>query len=139
MGEVRELGAIVLLSDNEVSRWLGHDFKDVYAVFLTDYKFRHSISGVVQPGGPPFPPGYPYREPTCIRDGDLAVFKPLRTLEVLSIHCRNVTDAGLNHLQSLARLRRLDLIGTQVTPEGIKKLQEALPNCKIVYENPCSP
>ena len=42
-----------------------------------------------------------------------------------------VTDAGLEHLQSLTSLQRLDLRNTQVTDEGVKKLQAALPNCEI--------
>ena len=42
-----------------------------------------------------------------------------------------VTDAGLEHLKGLSSLKELYLQGTQVTDEGVKKLQEALPNCKI--------
>ncbi len=42
-----------------------------------------------------------------------------------------VTDRGLEHLKGLTRLRRLVLINTQVTDEGIKKFQQALPNCQI--------
>ncbi|MGD0899850.1 MAG: hypothetical protein ABR915_18615 [Thermoguttaceae bacterium] len=41
------------------------------------------------------------------------------------------TDAVLEHLKGLAKLQRLYLDGTKVTDEGVKKLQEALPNCKI--------
>lgn len=42
-----------------------------------------------------------------------------------------VADVGLEHVKGLTNLQELDLRGTQVTEEGVKKLQEALPNCKI--------
>ena len=42
-----------------------------------------------------------------------------------------VTNAGLKHLTGLSHLELLALIDTQVTDEGVKELQQALPNCKI--------
>ena len=44
-----------------------------------------------------------------------------------------VTDAGLVHLKGLTQLQTLGLSFTKVIDEGIKKLQEALPNCKIEH------
>ncbi len=123
MEVVGELGGLVIRSPSGMPRF----------VVLGEYNFRTSISGVAQTGGQPFPPGYPFREATCIRDGDLAVLTLLVTLEGLGIHCTDVSDAGLTHLQGLTRLKHLDLTDTQVTPEGVKKLQEALPNCEIEY------
>jgi hypothetical protein len=35
----------------------------------------------------------------------------------------------------LGQLRHLDLGGTQVTPAGVKKLEQALPNCRIVISH----
>jgi hypothetical protein len=56
-------------------------------------------------------------------------------LKVLSVHLDHtpVTDAGLEDLQELSGLRYLSLSWTQITPKGVKKLQEALPDCEIVY------
>lgn len=42
-----------------------------------------------------------------------------------------ITDAGLKHLHGLTGLRYLDLRLTQVTPEGVKSIREALPDCEI--------
>ena len=44
-----------------------------------------------------------------------------------------ITDAGLEHLKGLTKLRSLRLSGTKVTHEGVNKLQQALPNCKIAH------
>jgi len=43
------------------------------------------------------------------------------------------TDTGLENLKGLANLQGMFLEGNQLTLEGIEKLQEALPDCEIVY------
>jgi hypothetical protein len=60
--------------------------------------------------------------------------KGLRELKTLFLGSTNITDAGLENLKDLPQIRALDLSGTHVTEEGVKKLQRALPNCKIVAE-----
>jgi hypothetical protein len=42
-----------------------------------------------------------------------------------------VTDVGLEHLKGLNKLQTLGLAETKVTDAGVKKLQQALPKCKI--------
>ena len=46
----------------------------------------------------------------------------------------DVTDNGLLHLASIESLRKLGLWGTSVTKSGVEKLQEALPNCEIGWD-----
>jgi len=43
----------------------------------------------------------------------------------------DVTDEGLIQVARLTQLRHLDLTKTKVTDAGVKKFQQALPNCKI--------
>jgi len=43
-----------------------------------------------------------------------------------------VSDAGLERLENMKGLRMLSLSGSQVTDEGIEKLKQALPNCRIL-------
>jgi len=44
-----------------------------------------------------------------------------------------VTDAGLEHLTEATGLGYVCVAGTQVTDEGVQKLQHALPNCRIQH------
>jgi hypothetical protein len=48
-------------------------------------------------------------------------------------NCPELTDTVLGYLRDLPGLRLVCLEDTQVTPEGVKKLREALPECEIVY------
>ena len=58
--------------------------------------------------------------------------KGLKSLRCLILGGTSVTDAGLEHLKALADLERLDVRRINVTDEDVEKLQQALPNCKIV-------
>jgi hypothetical protein len=55
----------------------------------------------------------------------------LNNLEELHLLGTDVTDAGLAHLEKLTDLKSLFLDNTNVTSEGVEKLQRALPNCQI--------
>ena len=63
---------------------------------------------------------------------DMQTIGKFFNLEVLHIGFSPVTDEGLEHLKMLRYLKRLTLLRTQVTEEGVKKLQAALPKCKIL-------
>lgn len=69
---------------------------------------------------------------TSITDARLEHLKGLINLVLLSLDSTQVSDAGLEHLRGLG-LQMLILENTHVTPEGVKKLREALPNCEIEY------
>jgi len=61
--------------------------------------------------------------------------KRLSRLEVLDISgSSQITDGGLVHLEDLPKLESLFVFQTQVTDEGVKKLQQALPNCKVHHK-----
>lgn len=68
---------------------------------------------------------------TKVTDAGLADLGALRQLQWLSLSDTNVTDAGLEYLKGLTRLQSLDLRGTKVTDADAKRLQNALPRCKI--------
>jgi hypothetical protein len=70
---------------------------------------------------------------TAVTDADLEHLEAVGNLQGLSLSDTEITDEGLKHLVGLTNLRHLDLLGTKVTPEGVERLQEALPECKIMY------
>ena len=61
----------------------------------------------------------------------LACLEGNTQLTELTLTYTNVTDAGLIHLTTLSGLQTLAFGATKVTDDGVKKLQEALPSCKI--------
>ena len=60
------------------------------------------------------------------------MMKRMTNLQFLLLSNTNVTDAGLVHMKALTGLRYLNLHSTKVTDAGVKKLEAALPKCKIV-------
>jgi hypothetical protein len=73
---------------------------------------------------------------TQITDAGLVHLKDLTNLEGLYFWNMQITDAGLEHLKGLTSLEYLDVSRTQVTDEAVKKLRDALLNCKIVHQPP---
>ena len=69
-------------------------------------------------------------EPTWL--GRLLRDDSLVNLTAVDLSRKSTTDAGLAHLQGLSQLQGLDLRDTKVTDEGVQKLQQALPNGKIM-------
>lgn len=68
-------------------------------------------------------------------DAGIAPLTKLSNLEQLTLNQTQVTDAGLLPLAKLPKLHELNLRGTRVTERGIKQIQQALPDCKIDYQN----
>ena len=54
------------------------------------------------------------------------------SLVKLDLSGSEVTDAGLAHLREMTSLHELYLRDTKVTDEGVKALNETLPNCMII-------
>ncbi len=69
---------------------------------------------------------------TKVGDAGVATLSPLPKLLVLDLSNNvAVTDASVPALSKLSKLVELKLGGTKVTADGVKKLQAALPKCKI--------
>jgi hypothetical protein len=69
---------------------------------------------------------------TNVSDAGLAHLRRLSQLQQLVLTGTKVTDAGLVHLQGLSQLQALYLANTKITNDGVRKLHQALPNCKIL-------
>ena len=74
-------------------------------------------------------------EGTQVTDAGLQYLEGMNQLKRLELNGTKVTDAGLAHLQGLRQLEDLSLEETQVTDAGVKKLEYALPNCKVTHAN----
>lgn len=59
---------------------------------------------------------------------------PMTQLESITVRdYKMVTDTSLQHLSSCApRLKFLDVIGTEVTQDGIEKFKMQKPECRVV-------
>ena len=67
-------------------------------------------------------------------DEGLKYLTKLRALKSLDLSETEVTDEGLKYLAKLKTLKSLDLNKTEVTEEGVTALEQALPSCKIDFE-----
>jgi hypothetical protein len=70
---------------------------------------------------------------TQITDLKLTHVQELADLRLLQFDNTPITDAGLKRLHGLTRLEVLFLRGSRVTDEGVRKLQQAIPDCEIIY------
>jgi len=43
------------------------------------------------------------------------------------------SDSELRHLESMTKLVRVDFSDSKVTKEGVKRFQEAMPSCEVLY------
>lgn len=70
----------------------------------------------------------------------LEYLQSMTSLKKLNLDCRDprhdaalISDADLERLKGLTRLKSLNLRGTEVTDAGVAELQKALPNCRIEH------
>ena len=71
---------------------------------------------------------------TQVSDAGLAHLTGFKHLGALDLTRMQVSDAGLEHLAKIQSLGAVELRGTQVTAAGVAKLQTALPNCQMTWE-----
>jgi hypothetical protein len=69
-----------------------------------------------------------------VTDAGLVHLQWLRDLRDLQLCGTKITDVGLVHLYGLGELRSLDVRGTAVGDDGIHKLQQALPECQVLWD-----
>jgi hypothetical protein len=57
----------------------------------------------------------------------------------LWLHDTRLTDASVPRLAQLKQLKSLYLHRTRLTVEGVRRLQKALPKCRIFYRSATVP
>jgi len=70
---------------------------------------------------------------TKVTDAGLVHLKDLTKLQSLALGGTKITDAGLVHLKALTKLQDLFIARTLVTAAGVRKLEAALPKCRIAH------
>ncbi len=75
-----------------------------------------------------------YAEGTKITDASLKRLAGAKTLKLLQLNRTKISDEGLKQLHGLSGLTEIQLLNTAVTAAGVQALAEALPRCKIVWE-----
>ncbi|MCC9608255.1 protein kinase [Blastopirellula sp. JC732] len=70
-----------------------------------------------------------------VTDGGIEHLKSLQKLNRLELLGTSITDGAIPHLAKLKSLRILDINRTKVTAEGAAKLQAALPLCVVFHES----
>ena len=68
---------------------------------------------------------------TKVSSSVVGYLKGLDTLEKLWLDETLVDDSCIDDLKSLVGLKKLSVKGTKLTADGIKKLEETLPDCKV--------
>jgi hypothetical protein len=67
-----------------------------------------------------------------IKDEGAEIITQLKNLDTLIIPSTGITDAGLKHLATLPKLKKLEIKGCKVTAEGVADLVKALPGLEVV-------
>ena len=60
------------------------------------------------------------------------ILVPLSNLTTLNLSGAKLTDAGLERLRGLKKLKTLRLVRTQISKEGILEFRSALPDCEVI-------
>ena len=73
---------------------------------------------------------------TAVTDEGIASLSSLSDLETLDLGNTKITDECLADLQRLASLRGLSIDGTQLSEDGVVRLKNALPDCRVWNASP---
>jgi uncharacterized membrane protein len=73
-----------------------------------------------------------YLHNTAVKDINLVHLSHLSTLRTLNLFDTGVSDDAVSHLLKLRALKTLYLHQTKISETGLKRIQKALPRCKIV-------
>jgi hypothetical protein len=68
---------------------------------------------------------------SALDDDGAAALPALKQLSGLDIQHTAVTDAAVDHLSQCGSLRRLYLFGSRISLQGVDRLREMLPRCKV--------
>lgn len=71
---------------------------------------------------------------SAMTDVGLANFQKCRDLSRLDVMSCGVSDASIPLISSFKNLTFLELKGNKITPDGVEKLRQALPNCEITWD-----
>ena len=79
--------------------------------------------------------GMPLKHLNCI-DTQISDLSSLRGMPLFQLYCKNTQVSDLSPLADCKSLGILGVTSTKVTPAGVAALQKALPNCKILWDDP---
>jgi hypothetical protein len=68
-----------------------------------------------------------------VTDAGVAALRGMTNIEEFDLTDARVTDAAINDLATLSGLKKLVVIGTQVSDSGVARLRLALPKCTITH------
>jgi hypothetical protein len=70
-------------------------------------------------------------EGTRVTNASILQLGQFESLEILNLFGTSIDDSVVETLGALANLRYLEIYHTDISPQGIKHLEKALPNCFI--------
>ncbi len=77
-----------------------------------------------------FPELAAIRLPVGLPEGEIHRLTAFKNLKLVT--ATGLSDTGLQQLQKLQSVTKLVIFSNKVTPEGVARLKEALPNCEVV-------
>ncbi len=130
--QINKSGELDILADPPRPEWLLNAFGDDFMVNAVEV----CLSGNWHPD---WDGTFVDHSDPQVADALLPHIEKLPALQTLVLHGILFNDAWLERLKGFVHLSTLRLIDTQVTHDGVRKLLQALPNCKIEWSPPTPP